>query len=371
MKVLFIGDYSNYHACLAAELRNRGICVTLVSDGGAYMNTDCDIKICRGPGLQGSIQYLRDVYNISRELKGYDIVQLISPGFVHLRPEKLKFFLNRFKSNNGSLFLTLAGDDYFFVKACEEGKIFKYSEYKVGDKLTEFGRTATFTEWLKKDLRKYTEFFYNNLDGAMSALPEYDMAAKPILGGKLTYTGIPIDLSLLKYEQLDITAEKLNLFLGMKEESAVRKGTNYLYKILKELEEEMPDRCRVIRVSNKSIKEYYELMKTAHIVIDQLYSYSPATNALAAMALGKVAATGAMPEYYDYLSDDFDKPIIGLSPLDPDIKSTLKDCIINRGKLVYMSIKGRKLVEKNNDVTIVADRYIEHWNKMTENNFML
>ncbi len=367
MKVLFIGDYSNYHACLAGELRRRGIDVTLVSDGGAYMNTECDIKISRKPGLQGSFQYLHDVYDLSGELKGYDIVQLISPGFVHLRPEKLKFFLDRFRKKNGNLFLTLAGDDYFFVKACDEGKIFQYSEYRVGDKLTEFGKTKSFTGWFRNDLRKYTEYLYDNLDGAMSALPEYDMAARPILGDRLAYTGIPIDLSQLKYEPLDYTTERLNLFLGMKEECAVRKGTDYLYKILQELESEMPDRCKLIKVSNKSITEYYELMRSAHIVIDQLYSYSPATNALAAMALGKVAATGAMPEYYQYLSDNFDYPIIKLSPLDPDIKETLRSYIINRGNLIYMSIKGRKLVEKNNDVKIVADRYLSHWSKMAKN----
>lgn len=363
MKVLLIGDYSNLHACLAAELRRRGIDVTLVSDGGAYMNTDHDIYLSRTPGIQGAFHYLRDVYELSNSLTGYDVVQLVNPGFAHLRPEKLKFFLDRFRKRNGELFLTLAGDDYYFVKACNDG-VFKFSEYKIGDRLTELGKTEEFTGWLRDDVRKYTEYLYGILDGAMSALPEYDIAARPVLGDKLKYCGIPIDLEQLKYAEFDNSDERVNLFLGMKEEYSLRKGTGILQKILQELVDEMPDRCRLIKVSNISIQEYYDKMRAAHIVIDQLYSYSPATNALAAMALGKVPATGAMPEYYAYLDDDFDKPIIQLSPLDPDIKETLRTHILNKGSLIYKSIKARKLVEKNNDVKIVADRYISHWQNM-------
>ena len=43
MKILFLGDYSNLHACLSEELRKRGHEVTLVSDGSRYMQTACDI----------------------------------------------------------------------------------------------------------------------------------------------------------------------------------------------------------------------------------------------------------------------------------------------------------------------------------------
>ena len=316
----------------------------------------------REPGLKGSIKYLSESYSLISELKGYDVVQLINPGFIHLRPNKLKFFLDKLIKNNGSIFLTLAGDDYYFVKACGESDIFRFSEYRVGETFTETGRSKEYSEWLNNDLKAYTEYLYGNINGAMSVLPEYDMVARPLLGDKVAYTGIPINLESLPFTELDLKDGLVNVFIGMKMEYATRKGTDKLFSILQELEKEMPDRCKLTKVSNVSISEYYSLMKPAHIVVDQLYAYSPATNALAAMAMGKVAASGAMPEFYQYIGDDYDKPIIKLSPLDPDLKETLRKSIINWGELFYKSIKGRKLVEKNNDVTIVADRFINHWN---------
>ena len=362
MKILFLGDYSNLHACLSEELRKRGHEVTLVSDGSRDMQTACDIMHSREPGLKGSIKYLSESYSLISELKGYDVVQLINPGFIHLRPNKLKFFLDKLIKNNGSIFLTLAGDDYYFVKACGESDIFRFSEYRVGETFTETGRSKEYSEWLNNDLKAYTEYLYGNINGAMSVLPEYDMVARPLLGDKVAYTGIPINLESLPFTELDLKDGLVNVFIGMKMEYATRKGTDKLFSILQELEKEMPDRCKLTKVSNVSISEYYSLMKPAHIVVDQLYAYSPATNALAAMAMGKVAASGAMPEFYQYIGDDYDKPIIKLSPLDPDLKETLRKSIINWGELFYKSIKGRKLVEKNNDVTIVADRFINHWN---------
>ena len=298
MKILFLGDYSNLHACLSEELRKRGHEVTLVSDGSRYMQTACDIMHSREPGLKGSIKYLSESYSLISELKGYDVVQLINPGFIHLRPNKLKFFLDKLIKNNGSIFLTLAGDDYYFVKACGESDIFRFSEYRVGETFTETGRSKEYSEWLNNDLKAYTEYLYGNINGAMSVLPEYDMVARPLLGDKVAYTGIPINLESLPFTELDLKDGLVNVFIGMKMEYATRKGTDKLFSILQELEKEMPDRCKLTKVSNVSISEYYSLMKPAHIVVDQLYAYSPATNALAAMAMGKVAASGAMPEFY-------------------------------------------------------------------------
>lgn len=367
MKVLFIGDYSNFHACLAAELRRRGVETTIVSDGGTYMKTYHDINATRESGLLNSFKYLYHIFELSGNLSGYDVVQLINPNYASLRPGKLKFFLERLRKRNGSLFLSLAGDDHFFVKECADGNMFRYSEFAVGKDYTDFGRTHDILSgWLSSVNAEYNKYVYDIIDGAMSALPEYDMAARPILGDRLVYTGIPIDLGQLKYSEMVFNDDKVNLFVGFKKEYCKRKGTDILLRVAKELEAEMPADCRVFSVSNISIDDYYKLMRSSNIVLDQLYSYSPATNALAAMALGKVAATGATPEYYRYLGNDYDYPIIPLSPLDENIKETLRSYILNRGQLIYMSIKGRKLVEKNNDVRIVADRFIEHWTKTLE-----
>lgn len=47
MKILFVGDYSNLHACMAAELRRRGHEVDVMSDRCTYLGTHADFFIER------------------------------------------------------------------------------------------------------------------------------------------------------------------------------------------------------------------------------------------------------------------------------------------------------------------------------------
>ena len=136
MKILFVGDYSGVHANLAAELRRRGHKVTVVSDGGLHMQTESDIFVRREPGILESFRYLYRLFQIQPGLKGFDVVQLVNPGFFGLRPGKLSYFLKHLKNDNGSLFLTLAGNDFFFVEACVRKDMFRFSEFRIGKEKT-------------------------------------------------------------------------------------------------------------------------------------------------------------------------------------------------------------------------------------------
>ena len=73
MKILFVGDYSGFHATLAAELRRGGHDVTVISDGSRCMDTVRDIDLRRTPGLLGGVAYMRRLFKLWPGLKGYDI----------------------------------------------------------------------------------------------------------------------------------------------------------------------------------------------------------------------------------------------------------------------------------------------------------
>lgn len=362
MKILFIGDYSNLHACLAADLRQKGHDVTVLSDRGGYLQTEADIFVERKPGLTGSLRYLFNLFSILPKLKGYDVVQFINPNFLNLRPGKIKYFFDKIKQQNGRRYLSLASDDYFFVKACADNKIFKYSEFKIGDQPTEFHKTTPqrMNGWLADPNRNWNTYFYDHLDGAMAVLPEYDMAARPILGDKVTFTNLPVDLSYLPFAPLDL-AGPLKIFIGIRGGMEIQKGTAYMLSVAKELEREMPEKVKVECVRNLPLKEYLKRMKESHLVLDQFYAYSPATNALQAMALGKAVGTGAQPEYYDFINHHSSRPLFSLSPLEPPLKERLRSLILDPSPLIEMGTEGRKIVEKNNDVSIVADRFLNAW----------
>lgn len=364
MKILFLGDFSNLHACLAAELRCCGHDVTVVSDGCGYMESASDIRVERKPGLTGSFRYLYDLFSVLPRLRGYDVVQFINPNFLNLQPGKIKYFFDKIRSQNGSLYLSLCSDDYYFAKACADGKIFRYSEFRIGDEPTEYYKTSPerLDGWLARPNRDWNTYMYSHLAGAMAVLPEYDMAARPVLGDKVTFTNLPVDLTSLPFTPLEINGP-LRIFIGIRGGKEIQKGAAYMLSVAKELEREMPDKVRVECVRNLSLRDYLNRMKESHLVLDQYYAYSPATNALQAMALGKVAATGAQPEYYDYIDHHSTKPILSLSPFEPSLKQCLRSLILDPSPLPEMGAQGRKIVERHNDVRVVAKRFLEAWQR--------
>lgn len=365
MKILFLGDYSNLHACLASELRKRGHQVTVVSDRGGYMQTQADIVLARKPGLLGSVKYLADIFNALPKLADYDVVQLINPIFLRLKPGKISYIFRELLNKNRSIFLTLAGNDALFVRACLDGKTFRYSEFRYGDKRSDFSLAFPTNEagWLQRELVELTEMVYDRVDGAMSILPEYDMAARPYIGDKLAFTNIPVDLTNLPFSEIN-APEKVNLFVGLSRGREIQKGTDRLSAMARKLEKHFPDRCRANIVSNLSLQQYLKEMSESHIVLDQLYSYSPATNALQAMALGRATASGAQPEYYDMIGEST-RPVIDANPLDVDtLENTLVNFIKNPEGLKDLSVQGRALVERHNALNVVADKFEAHWSKI-------
>lgn len=362
MKILFLGDYSNLHGILATYLRSHGHEVTLVSDGCRCMDLESDIRLARRRGLFSGYDYLYKIMALMPRLAGYDVVQLINPHFFSLKPGKLIYFFKELARQNGAMFLSLAGNDHFFVRQCALGEMFRFSEFRVGHELTPFTERDPDHEagYLLPSVRNFSLDLYSRLDGAMSVLPEYDMAARPELGDRLIFTNLPIDLTELQPAHFRIDG-KVRILVGMRSELILSKGTDTLLKAAQLVEKEMPGRVEVVNVRDMPWRNYKEELKRAHIVLDQLYSYSPGMNALSAMALGRVTGTGAQPEYYDYLGEE-SRPLFELAPAPAEeIAGRLKTLIADEEKMAGMGAGGRAIVERHNDVRIVADRYLEHW----------
>ncbi len=371
MKILMLGDYSNLHSCIAKELRRRGHSVTLVSDRGGHMQTDADMELKRKPGLVGSFQYLYRIMASLPAWTGYDVVQLINPGFFNLKPSKLRMIFDILKKNNRSVFLTLSGNDYYFVDDCINSDLFRFSEFRVAKDPTPLVVTNPQREkgWLIPEQASYTKHLYDNIDGAMSVLPEYDMSARRHMAPeKLVFTNLPIEIESLKYSPLDLNGP-VKILIGMRGNMEIQKGTAKMLEICKNIEAEMPGKCKVEVVKDLTLEDYLKKLHESHIVIDQLYSYSPATNALQTMALGRISASGGQPEYYKYIGEDT-RPVFCLSPLEDDetIKRRLISLISDKPGLRQMSEDGRKLVERHNDVRNIASLFESHWSNLIGKN---
>ena len=116
-------------------------------------------------------------------------------------------------------------------------------------------------------------------------------------------------------------------------------------------------------VESLPYKEYNRVMYESDVLIDQLYSYTPATNALLAMAKGIVAVSGAEPEFYDFIGEHTLQPVVNVVPDRDAIYSTLENLILHRNNIPQQCRDSRLFVERYHDYRKVAQQFIDFWSK--------
>lgn len=367
MKILLIGDFSNYHVCLGDALARHGHAVTVASDGSAWMDTRRSLDLRRplpGP-LGGAILYARTL--TSRLLRGHDIVSLISPAFITLRPHRLHRIFDLLRRHNGSVFLSATGTDKAFMDMVAAPDCpLRYSEYYMPDGLPNPRTAAVFEadrRWQQGPVADLCEYVYDNVDGVTTALYEYHKAMeRRIPSERLAYVGIPVDTHALKPLERPLMADgTVNIFLGRDARRAAFKGTDMMLDVARALVDELPSRCRLTLVENVPYSQYVVSLASADLVLDQLYSFSPATNALMAMARGQAVVSGAEPEYYEFIGETDNFPILNAVP-DPDaLYALLMDHVLQPELILAAASRGREFVLRHNAANVVARRCLDFW----------
>jgi glycosyltransferase involved in cell wall biosynthesis len=158
---------------------------------------------------------------------------------------------------------------------------------------------------------------------------------------------------------------KVRLFIGIQRDRHVIKGTDKLLAAMKRVHDRYPTITELEVVENLPYDEYTRRMRDSHIILDQLYSYTPGTNALIAMAQGLVAISGAEPEFYELIGETVNKPIINVSPLvEGDVDRKLSWLVEHPDELPKMARDSRAFVEKHNAAPVVAQRYLDFWQSL-------
>lgn len=366
MKILLLGDASNYHNALASGLTALGHDVTLASAGSRWMNTRRDIDISRRPGkIGGAMLWLKLSTVLASDLKGYDVVQLVSPGFAELRPVRLEKLFRRLRRDNGHVYLTALGTDASLVRNfLSPHPAVAYSELHspAGRSPWSFSAEAECDKWLAPHLVAYTDMLYNSVDGVVSALYEYHRIVEAEYPGvPLAYGGIPIDLSSLP-EKTPAADGPLRILFAAHRGREAMKGADRLLPVLEQLGRE--GKAQIIRPENVPYADFLKLLADCDIVSDQLYSYTPATTALLAMAMGTVPISGGEEDYYRFIGEAELRPIINASPTDLDgLAEQLRRLAADREALRRMSDQGRLFVERHNEARVVARRFVDFWTR--------
>lgn len=368
LNILLMGDASNFHRTLAEGLKRRGHNAVVASDGTFWMNTKRDIDLSRKlPGKLGGLQlWLK--YNLikQRKLSGYDIVSVNGPCFALLQPNRLQAIFDFLIAHNSHVFHTVLGYDSHFIESCiGSNPPLRYTEWKINGNPTPLMQSneQEIKQWLSPGLYNLSHDMYNRTAGAVTALYEYQLTTKQILPeSKIGYGGIPIDTPAIDYIGVNPRGRKVRMLLGYHAARMKKKGAERLLALAKKVEERYPDRCQLQVVENLPYNEYIKLLQSTDIVLDQIYSYTPATNALLAMAMGKTVVSGGEPEYYDFIGEYDNRPIINAVPDDDDaLFRDIERAVLNPQSLIDNAPKNRDFVVKHNDTDIVTDRFLKFW----------
>lgn len=370
MKILLMGDASNFHRTLATGLRRAGCEVAVASSGSGFMRTPRDIDLRRSlPGKAGGLAlWLKLNGPLRHKLKGYDVVSFSNPIFLQLRPERVRQLFHRLRRDNGSLFLTALGTDLPYIEDClnPDGHL-RYNEFRIEGKPAPYAlrHPEVIHRWQTSPLRDWCDEFYAGIDGAVSALYEYHVALRRRLPEeKIAYGGIPVDMATLPPVEIPPSPRPVRIFLGRHRGRMEEKGTDRLETAIRRAIDRNPGKGELVIVENRPYDEYISLMRGAHVIVDQAYSYTPATNALLSMAYGIPTVSGGEPEFYDFIGEPdtpLRRPVIN-SPLDTEGMTDIFDHILNHPEeLRPLGQASREFVARNNDCDIVARRFLDFW----------
>lgn len=368
MKILLLGDYSNVHATLGKGLRELGHEVVVASDGDGWKNYVRDIDLKREDlGKWNSIKYLFRLWKLFRSFRNYDIVQLINPVFLPLRAEKLLPFYRYLRRHNKRVFLGAFGMDHYWVKTGLDCQTFRYSDFNIGNKLREREDVEIWKkDWLNGAKGNLNRIMAKDCDGIIAGLFEYYASYVEEYAEKLRFIPFPIDVDQARlisdFGKTSFPSErKVRFFVGVQKSRSSYKGTDIMMRALLRLQKEMPEEVEIVRVENVPFEQYKSLMLSCDVLLDQLYSYTPAMNALQAMAQGLIVVGGGEPENYEIIAETQISPIINVLPDEEDVYKKLRTLVINKADLPRLSQESRQYVQKHHHHLSVAEKYISFW----------
>ena len=368
MRILLLGEYSNVHWTLACALRKLGHEVCVVSNGDEWKGCPSDISLIRKPGRWGSIAYLYNVLRMLPKLRGYDVVQLINPvHFIDLKAERGIRIYDYLRRHNKRVFLGAFGYDHYYVYDSVVRRTLRYCDYYTPTREVHHEwNDANEHDWLHTFKKEANIHIAQTCDGIISGLYEYDVAYRPHFPEKTTFIPLPIDIegATAKSTSTDMESRKLRFFIGIQRHRTALKGTDIMLRALERIVADYPDRAEMVKAESVPFAQYKEMMLSSDVLLDQIYSYTPAMNALLAMSQGLIVVSGGEEENYAILDEKELRPIINVLPDEEDIYNQLEQLIRNPERINELKRDSVEYVRRHHDSLKVAQRYIDCWSKI-------
>lgn len=365
MKILLIGEYSNVHWTLAEGLRKLGHEVVVVSNGDGWKNYRRDISIIRkSTSFYHGLLYLLKLAIVFPRLKNFDVVQIINPMFLDLKPQKILPFYKFLKAHNKKVFMGAFGIDKFWVKSGLDCKTFRYSDFNIFDKVRiNADNSAMINEWLNGPKGILNEEIANDCNGIISGLYENDVCYRPYFVDKLRFIPFPINMELYKSKIRKVNNGVVKFFIGIQKTRSEYKGTDIMLKALRRIQQAYPTSCEIKIAESVPFDEYVKMLDESHVILDQLYSYTPAMNALQAMAQGLVVVGGGEEENYQIINENELRPIVNVLPNEDSVYEQLEQLVLHPELIEKLSRQSIEYIRRHHSHTKVAKQYVDFYTK--------
>ena len=362
MRILLIGEYSNVHWTLAQGLRKLGHEVCVISNGDFWKNYPRDIDVARTPGKLGGIRLLLKLWSILPKMRGYDVVQLINPMFFELKAERLFWFYQYLRKHNKRVFLGAFGMDYYWAHECIEHKPLRYSDFNIGEKLrTNEDAMKERADWLGTAKERLNKLIANDCDGIVTGLYEYDVCYRPLFPEKTCF--IPFPINPIQSINPITSSQKLRIFIGISKQRSAYKGTDIMLKAAEAIVAKYSEQVVLKKAEGVPFAEYQQMMDSSDILLDQLYSYTPAMNALLAMSKGIIVVGGGEPENYEIIGETELRPIVNVEPNYESVYHELEQFVLHPERIPELKHQSIEYIKKHHDFVKVAMQYVDFWNR--------
>ena len=382
MKILLIGEASFLHNTLKKGLVERGHRVITMSDGNGWHDAPRDIDL-RRDGRWGKLGGLRVVWQLLchlPQLCGNDVVQIHNYQFVPLMYRWNTLLLRFLKLTNRRVVKGCFGDDLQIFRRQAQGVPAYSDTYWSGqlqnadqhrDRIAEVVEHGAEASW-----RKTTHM----ADALVACLYEYWLDYnEPPYAAKLHYIPLPIeceemvkcvdndtpspfhpnDSQLSTLNSQLAPSHPLTILIGLQPKRDFMKGAMKIAAFVEEVARRHPGKVQIKYVEGVPYDEYMHLLAKADVLVDQLYSYTPSMNSLAAMARGTVVIGGGEEEYYEFIGEKTLRPIINVRPDVPDEENitAIERALFTDGTLERMAQESIQFVHKYHDYRLVAKQY--------------
>lgn len=365
MKILLLGEYSNVHATLAEGLRALGHNVIVASDGDGWKDyrRDIDLRRPASGGRAAMAAYYLSLWKKFLSFRGYDIVQIINPVFIPLKAERIMPFYRFLRRYNRKIVMGAFGMDYYYIDACLDCRTFRYSDFNIGERIRHYPLGDAFiADWHEGEKGRLCRAVAEDSDKIVAGLYEYFASYVRAFPQKLSY--IPFPIKPKADVHVDGSKEKVTFFAGVQKGKEEYKGTDVMLRALNRLAADFPERCVVEAVENLPFSEYRRRLRGSDVLLDQLYSYTPAMNALEAMSQGIVVVSGGEPENYEILGERMLRPIVNVLPDGQDVYEKLRHILLHPDELPRLKREGLEYIRIHHDAGRVAARYAETYEEL-------